>query len=108
MKVTDILITDYSSIYFDYLLLDKPILFMPFDFEDYIENNARFYYNYNCVTPGPKCKDWNNVMEHLEKTFVSDGSTYGDCYQKQRDTIRQMFNDFRFNNSERIAQRLFS
>ena len=49
MKVTDILITDYSSIYFDYLLFDKPILFMPFDFEDYIENNARFYYNYNCV-----------------------------------------------------------
>lgn len=40
LRETDALITDYSSIYYDYLLLDKPIAMVVSDFEDYSQNNG--------------------------------------------------------------------
>lgn len=46
LLVADVLITDYSSIIFDYALLNKPIIFYAYDKEEY-ENNIRgFYYDY--------------------------------------------------------------
>lgn len=35
--IFDILITDYSSIYIDYLLLDRPLIFLPYDKEQYLK-----------------------------------------------------------------------
>lgn len=49
---TDALITDYSSIWFDYLLLDRPILFFPHDLERYQRTCRGFYYDYESITPG--------------------------------------------------------
>ena len=40
LRETDALITDYSSIYYDYLLLDKPIAMVVSDFAEYSENNG--------------------------------------------------------------------
>lgn len=62
LNKTDILITDYSSVYFDYLLTEKPIIFSPFDYELYLSKDRELYYVYNEVTPGPKCKDWSDVL----------------------------------------------
>ncbi len=36
LSLCDALLTDYSSIYFDFLLLDRPMIFYPYDFEDYV------------------------------------------------------------------------
>ena len=46
LQYTSAMITDYSSIYFDYLLLDKPIIFFPFDKEDYLNNQRDIVYNF--------------------------------------------------------------
>jgi CDP-glycerol glycerophosphotransferase (TagB/SpsB family) len=48
LPFTDCLITDYSSIYFDYKLLNKEIILFPFDKEEYL-NNREFYYDYDFV-----------------------------------------------------------
>ncbi|WBX81946.1 CDP-glycerol glycerophosphotransferase family protein [Virgibacillus salarius] len=45
LLITDILITDYSSVCFEFALLNKPMLFFAFDVEKYIEERD-FYYNY--------------------------------------------------------------
>src|SRR5699024_1632447 len=45
LLVTDLLITDYSSVCFEYALLNKPMLFFAFDVEGYIRTRD-FYYDY--------------------------------------------------------------
>lgn len=107
MRYTDVLITDYSSIFFDYLLLNRPVIFTPFDYKDYLTNNATLYYEYNQVTPGPKCSDWKEVFKHLETTLnrIKEGTV--DPYVHERMEICRLFNDYRFNNSNRIVKNLF-
>src|SRR5699024_6115752 len=55
LLITDILITDYSSVCFEFALLNKPMLFFAFDVEEYIEKRD-FYYNYFEFIPGPLLK----------------------------------------------------
>ena len=101
MRQTDFLITDYSSIFFDYLLLDKPIIFAPFDQEDYLKNDREFYYNYELVTPGIKAKDWDEVLERVKNLIYCDNYTYNE----ERAFIKKMFHTFSDgNSSERVFQ----
>lgn len=90
----DVLITDYSSIYFDYLLTDKPIIFAPFDYDDYISNDREHYYDYNAVTPGPKCINWEEVCEWI-KSFKENPF----LYQKEREIIKNKFHMYKDGNS---------
>ena len=84
----DILITDYSSIFFDYLLTDNPIIFSPFDLDRYMELNRKLYYAYDEVTPGPKCKNWTHVMEWIE-IFLDDRNIYSDERKKVKNRFHQ-------------------
>ena len=52
MVIADLLITDYSGVFFDYLLTLKPILFFPYDLEKYTDSRD-FFYDYHSLVPGP-------------------------------------------------------
>lgn len=52
MMASDILVTDYSSILFDYCLLDKPIVLFPYDYEEFIDDGRNFYVDYKTYVPG--------------------------------------------------------
>jgi len=102
LKLTDILITDYSSVYLDYLLLNKPIIFAPFDLEDYLKNDREFYYNYNEVTPGPKAKNWEEVIKYLED-FIKNPQ----LYKEEREKIKNFFHKYKDgNSSKRVFQEI--
>lgn len=73
----DSLITDYSSIYLDYMLLERPIMFLPYDLKEY-EKNIGFSMDYNENTPGPKpttlkdfCDSLYEIKNQPEK-FISE------------------------------------
>ncbi len=83
----DLLITDYSSIYFDYLYTQKPIIFSPFDIESYQNTDHKFYYPYDTVTPGPKAMNWNDVVICI-KEFISNPS----LFSEERLQIHNTFN----------------
>ena len=57
----DLLITDYSSIFFDFLLLDRPIVFFPYDLEQYLSQDRAMYFDYEIMTPGPKCRTYDEL-----------------------------------------------
>ncbi len=82
----DMLVTDYSSIYIDYLLTNNPIVFAPFDIDSYMVNDRGFYYEYDRVTPGPKCRNWEEVYMQIDK-LLKDPLLYSDA----RLQVRSMF-----------------
>jgi CDP-glycerol glycerophosphotransferase len=71
IKEVDILITDYSSLFFDFLLCERPIIFAPFGHSEYLQKDRTFYYDYHNITPGPKCVDWNAVLSWSKRLFHS-------------------------------------
>jgi len=104
LGITDFLITDYSSIYFDYLLLDKPIFFAPFDKSDYLKNDRAFYYNYDEITPGQKCNDWKDILNCIKNLDY-----YSNHYRNQRNEIRNKFNKFLDgNNCKRVFHEILN
>jgi len=60
----DVLITDYSGVYFDYLLLNRPVVFAAFDLEAYVERRG-LYDDYGFYIAGPITKNWPEVIEHV-------------------------------------------
>ncbi|MCM8829852.1 MAG: CDP-glycerol glycerophosphotransferase family protein, partial [Candidatus Omnitrophica bacterium] len=81
----DILITDYSSIFIDFLILDRPIIFIPYDREDY-EKERGLLYNYDEITPGPKIKTQKEFLYWLEQ-FVKNPELFKD----ERTKIKENF-----------------
>lgn len=65
VKDMDILITDYSSIYFDYLMLKKPIVLTPFDYQEYIKSERPLYFDYYSLE-APKANDWDELITILK------------------------------------------
>lgn len=82
----DVLITDYSSVFFDFANLKRPILFYMYDYRQYREEMRDFYFDTD-VLPGPVFQRQEvllNAFENLEKIWEE----YLDKYQK----FNKMFN----------------
>ena len=62
--VTDILITDYSSVIFEAALLDIPMLFYAFDLDEYISRRG-FYCEYISFIPGKLVKNMDEIIDAL-------------------------------------------
>lgn len=97
LQDVDILLTDYSSVFFDYLLLNRPIVFAPFDLEAY-EKQHGFYYNYGDITPGPKVTDWDKVIFEMKKYLLGK-----DSYRLKREKICKIFNAYNDSKNSRRA-----
>ncbi|ACJ34929.1 CDP-glycerol glycerophosphotransferase family protein [Anoxybacillus flavithermus] len=69
VNAADLLITDYSSIYFDYLLLDRPIIFVPADLVEYENTRGFLLEPYDRWTPGPKVLNQACLEEQILKSL---------------------------------------
>lgn len=97
---TDALITDYSSISFDYLLMNKPIGYIIDDINDYKLGFAfKDVYHY-------MAGDLINNFEELQK-FIDNVSTNTDKFKDKRKKLLNNINDFQDNNNcKRIIEKI--
>ena len=93
----DVLVTDYSSIYFDYLLLDRPIVFYNNDQQEYESNERSFYYDVDEVRPGPRLNNWFDIIDYIKG--LKEGA---DTYKRKRKQLNKRFNSYSGSASEGI------
>lgn len=85
----DLLLTDYSSIFFDYLLLDRPVVFYPYDMESY-RAGRELLFDYDAMTPGPHAFDFEGLLKALEATLTGP-----DTFAAERKRVTGLVHDHR-------------
>lgn len=93
VQLCDLLITDYSSICMDFVLLDKPCLFYAFDLDEY-ERERSFFFDYESYVPGRTVRDFDSLVDAIK---------CGDFGSERQ----QKFKAFNFDNLDgRSAERI--
>lgn len=92
----DILISDYSSLVFEYALFEKPMIFYAYDLEEY-ESSRSFYYEYKNFVPGSIVTDTDGIINEIQN--ISNG------YDKQK--IIEFKNTFMSACDGNSAKRIF-
>ena len=100
--VSDILMTDYSSVFFDFANLQKPMIFYMYDYEIYQGKLRDFYISLEEL-PGPIAKNQVELENHLlniEKEFMN--------YKEKYKLFNQKYNYLDDGNaSERVIKKIF-
>ena len=95
------LITDYSSVFFDYAILKRPIIFYMYDLEAYRDDIRGFYIDLEEL-PGPIIQEDKDLIESIR---TIDGSEfYNETYKKFNDKFTYL-DDGKV--SSRVIERVF-
>ncbi len=71
--ISDILITDYSSVCMDFVLLDKPCVFFAPDLQEYSARRP-FYFDYESYVPGKTAKNTDELVLAVKNACISTGA----------------------------------
>lgn len=101
LGAADVLITDYSSCFFDFLIVDKPIIHYSYDYEYYKDKDRGLYYDISEVAAG-------SIAENQEELISAIADNMKDDHEKERrNKIYKEFILFEsFNNCEKIYQEI--
>lgn len=101
LLIADVLVTDYSSVIFDFAITGKPILFYSYDLKDY---ERGFYFEYKDFVPGPIAYTQGNLVEYLKD--------YEQLYTENNEKVlkfaREFNSGFDGKATERAVQLLLS
>lgn len=85
LRLSGLLITDYSSLHYDFLLLDRPLVYLPYDRARYVREMGEFNCDYDSFTPGPKPVTQTEFLDCLRQGLNVPGS-----FQAQRQWVRSI------------------
>ena len=98
-----LLITDYSSVFFDFGYLEKPIIYTHFDYESYrLEEHPEGYFNYKKDGFGPIYDNVNSTVNSILKS-IKKNNTIKNKYLKR---INKFFSFHDENNCERVLKEI--
>jgi CDP-glycerol glycerophosphotransferase len=84
----DVLITDYSSVMFDFTVTGKPVIFLAPDLERY-ESERGFYFDFEGTAPGPILKSEQEVLEILSK-LPETAKSFQNAYKDWQQTFNSL------------------
>jgi len=93
--ISDILITDYSSVMVEYSLLNKPIILFAYDLDNYINNERGFYFDYKEKVPGKIAYTFDDVVDFIKNNDFD--------LQRLNDFAHYQFDYFDGKSSKRIV-----
>lgn len=98
LLIADVLITDYSSVCFEFALLQKPMIFFSYDVDEYIRTRD-FYYEYFSFIPGPlarTCRELVSIVKNNQYEF-----------EKLDSFVQYFFDELDGQSSKRVVDSIF-
>ncbi len=80
--ISDLLITDYSSVFFDYANLKRPMIFFVHDIEEYRDQLRGFYFDFEKEAPGPLVRTTEDVIKEIRAIDQHSFTPSEDFYKK--------------------------
>lgn len=77
LQYADLLVTDYSSIYSDYLMLNRPSVLFPYDFEEYTKDTRECYFEYEEYMPEIRAYNMEELMSCIDIVSTKDDYEMG-------------------------------
>ena len=100
-----VLVTDYSSIYFDFAYMKKPLVYYQFDYEKYRKGQYQEgYFSYDKDGFGKIAKDENQLVDELEQ-IIGRGLIIEDIYLKRSESFFEFHDQ---SNCERTFEAISS
>jgi len=99
LKNIDICISDYSSLPYDFLLLDRPIIYYQYDYDTYVKSLG-LQDEPEKITPGKQVHTFDELLETLEEIIKGN-----DEYKEKREQVRKLIFSHRDGNA---SERLFN
>lgn len=92
----DGLITDYSSVFFDYSVLERPVFFFCYDLETYRDELRGFYLDFEKIVPGPISKTEEELIKDIKDVFGNNGkdSPSFKAFKKKIESFKEWFNTY--------------
>ncbi len=99
---TDVLITDYSSVFFDFMVTDKPVIFYAYDLVEYKKNCRDMYYDYESEVQGPIANTEDKLLALMKS--IEEWSCDSRYLQKYKE-VNQKFNTY---NDGKACERIIA
>ena len=93
---SEILITDYSSVFYDFLLLDKPMIFTPVDINSRLDSGGFLVESFENWAPGPKAYNQDELQIEISKCLKNK-----DYYTDNRAWMRNLHHRYKDGNSSK-------
>lgn len=103
MKASDMLMTDYTSTYVDYLLLNKPVLFNLYDYELYEKTRGLAFYPFERICAGEIFRDEESFYVAMENTLNNPKK-----YEQRRAELTEYFNTYHTDVCEKTYECVFA
>ena len=99
LKESALLVTDYSSVFFDFAYMKKPLIYFQFDYEEFFSKHyEKGYFDYNEHGFGKVCDHYDSVIDEISM-ILENGFKISDTYESRIDSF---FDKRDANNCERI------
>ena len=105
---SDLLITDYSSVAFDFAYLKKPVVYYQFDYDEVFSQGSHLYskgyFDYETMGFGEVCYDYDKLVETVISYIESD------CNMKNEyiDRVEKFYKYTDYNNCERVYNEIIN
>lgn len=100
MLISDILITDYSSIMIEFAMLSKPVVFFTYDYDSYLTKERGFYFDFKSTVPGPIVYDSQALIDVIKNEEFNES--------RMSEFVKTQFDEIDGQSSKRVVDFLLN
>jgi len=103
MAAADVLVTDYSSVMFDFANTGRPMVFYVYDYEEYANDERGVYWDLETLAPGPLVR----TSDQLIHTLATVATWREDYQERYRDFVSNFGEYDTGDAARRVVDHLF-